>query len=353
MTIRDASEDILPLFLESAEKCGFKLALRRQQPALWQRALDQSAFIPVAYTEKVLRYQLAYLAPGSGEILDFSVVLLHENEPAGVWPLFLQFANEWQFRSHEGNLLPPLFVSGLSSRTEKAMTNACLDLLELLGQSIKASRSWRSSEFFRNAFGTSQWHHSWMTRGASLDVGHDLYVDLSLDLTQIKSTLRKSYRSLITSGEKLWRVAILRDTDPAIWTEFRLLHQHVAGRETRSIATWDLQAQAISDGSAFLVYLRDEHARMVGGGYFNLSRDEGVYGVGAYDRSLFAKPLGHVVQWHAIQEMKARGLRWYRIGPRPYPGDKSAPTQKELAIAEFKDGFATHTFLSLHASLNL
>jgi lipid II:glycine glycyltransferase (peptidoglycan interpeptide bridge formation enzyme) len=50
-------------------------------------------------------------------------------------------------------------------------------------------------------------------------------------------------------------------------------------------------------------------------------------------------PLGHVVQYRAIEEMKKRGIRWYRIGERVYQG-----TEKELHIADFKHGFASHVF---------
>ena len=83
---------------------------------------------------------------------------------------------------------------------------------------------------------------------------------------------------------------------------------------------------------------------MVGGGLFHVTRDECEYAVGAYDRSLFDKPLGHVVQYHAIEEMKRRNIRWYKLGPRFYPADVPHPTQKELSIADFKQGFASHIF---------
>ena len=80
----------------------------------------------------------------------------------------------------------------------------------------------------------------------------------------------------------------------------------------------------------------------VGGGLFACTRDEAAYSVAAYDRELFDKPLGHVVQFTAIKALKERGIRWYRIGARPFVGDAPAPSEKELAIADFKHGFASH-----------
>jgi hypothetical protein len=43
-------------------------------------------------------------------------------------------------------------------------------------------------------------------------------------------------------------------------------------------------------------------------------------------------------------EMKKRGLRWHKIGLRPYSSEVPSPTEKELSIGEFKQGFATHLF---------
>jgi len=83
---------------------------------------------------------------------------------------------------------------------------------------------------------------------------------------------------------------------------------------------------------------------MVGGALFHTTPDEGLYAVGAYDRSLFDKPLGHVAQALAIEEMVRRGIRWYRIGTRTYPGDSPAPSTKDLNISDFKQGFASHLF---------
>lgn len=107
-----------------------------------------------------------------------------------------------------------------------------------------------------------------------------------------------------------------------------------------------MQHDAIAADEAFLIVLRDDGGRMIGGGLFSCSQDEGSYAVGAYDRSLYDKPVSHLVQFHAIQELKRRGCRWYRIGTRHFPSDEPTPTEKELAIAAFKQGFASHVFPS-------
>ena len=113
---------------------------------------------------------------------------------------------------------------------------------------------------------------------------------------------------------------------------------------TRSDETWAIQHKDIAESRGFLVYLLNGSGGMDGGGFFNFTRDEGLYGVGAYKRELFDKPLGHIVQYRAIEELKRRGVRWYKLGLRPYASEEQKPTEKEISIGEFKEGFASHMF---------
>ena len=146
----------------------------------------------------------------------------------------------------------------------------------------------------------------------------------------------------MTASGRIWTAHIMDTPNDAVWGDFRAMHRQSAGRDTRPDSTWLLQRDAIASGDAFLAYLQDAQGAFAGAGYFAITRDEGAYNVGAYDRGRFSLPVGHLVQWAAIQEMKRRGLRWYKIGDRPYISDN--PSEKELRIAEFKQGFATHIF---------
>ena len=66
--------------------------------------------------------------------------------------------------------------------------------------------------------------------------------------------------------------------------------------------------------------------------------------MGAYDRSLFVKPLGHAVQCLAIEELKKRGIRCHKIGVRLFHAEAPTSTDKEFSIGEFKQSFASHVF---------
>jgi FemAB family protein len=220
---------------------------------------------------------------------------------------------------------------------------SCLDLAEAIAKAADLG-VWSSAESFSESMGLSDWHTEAMARDADCAVRHDLFLDLHPDMAEIKRNIRSSYKSLITGGMRTWSVGVLDSLDESIWDEFRRLHLRVSGRKTRSDETWALQHEDIGNRNAFLVHLRNSNGEMVGGGLFNFTRDEGAYAVGVYDRSLFDKPLGHVVQYRAIEELKSRGVRWYKIGARPFSSEMPTPTDKEISIGEFKQGFASHVF---------
>ena len=331
---------------ETISAAAIRASYREDDLAAWDQTLSGLHYAPVSYSSASIDYQLAYQRGLGGQWCDVSLVLHHDDRPCGVWPLSLSVkADNASVTSHGFPVLPPLFVKGLPDRSRKSLVKGCLKLLEALCCTRRIA-GWESAESFggQPESGLSEWHQQSMFLGAKVFLRHELFVDLSLEIEAIKTRFRKSYKSLIVSGTRIWQVGVIAGKDPAAWEEFQRLHLNVAGRVTRSAETWELHHQAIIDGNALLVFLRNNRADMVGAGFFNITRDEGVYGVGAYDRSLFDKPLGHVVQYRAIEEMKKRGLRWYRIGFRTYPCELPTPTEKEISIGQFKQGFATHLF---------
>ena len=84
--------------------------------------------------------------------------------------------------------------------------------------------------------GCSDWHLQALKNGAVPTVKHDLFVNLTLPLEDIKSGFRRSYKHLINKGIQEWSALILTSDNikPSIWLEFRKLHKEVAGQITRN-----------------------------------------------------------------------------------------------------------------------
>ena len=334
-------EDLERLLVE----VGLHSKKRKEALSDWRQTTKKIAYLPVDYSAPVIDYQIEYFSGNGLACKDISLVLMHDNSPCGLWPLSATFEADgrWRIGSNGAAVLPPLFVAGLARKSVKSVTASCFKLLVSLCAHI-GQPSFDCAEPFSGGEGLSVWHDQLMQGNAKVKLRHDLFIDLSGSLVEIKSGFRKSYKSLITSGSKLWKIQVITVADPQQWDEFRALHRTISGRVTRSEKSWLLQHDAIVSGDAFFVCLRDDAENMVGGGFFNVTEHEGFYTVGAYDRSLFDKPLGHVVQYHAIEEMKIRGLKWYKLGPRFYPSDIPSPSDKEITISQFKQGFASHIF---------
>jgi FemAB family protein len=331
----------------SLDEVGLNYVFRIEQPEVWNNTYDRLAFRPTSYLASVLDYQLAYQRGHGGDWIDVSCVLYWNSKAVAIWPLTFSNRDGVAGVSSQGlPVLTPLFVADCPRNIKKKYSKQCFQLVNNYASFLGIS-DWQSAAVFADCCEITDWHKESMNYGGQAVVRHELYIDLQMPMADIKSGFRKSYKSLVTSGERKWRVEILRTpSNVGIWEEFRLLHAEVSGRITRSIESWQLQHDAIASDEGFLVVLRDSDNRMVGAGYFVCSPDEGGYAVAAYDRSLFHSPLGHVVQYRAIEELQRRGCRWYRLGVRRYPQDDVVPSDKELSISVFKEGFASHVFSS-------
>jgi FemAB family protein len=324
---------------------GLSAVRRTGHKDLWDKTFSNIIYKPVAYSNASLDYQFAYQYGHGGNWEDISLIIYFDNKPVALWPLSFSVKEEQSNLTSQGApVLPPIFIVDFPIISRKRIIKSCLDLANLISITNKIS-SWESGESFANSLGMSDWHIESMVRNSLCNMRHELFLDLRPSIAEIKKTFRKSYKSLVTSGAKIWTVGVLDSQgDESVWQEFRNLHLKVSGRVTRSDETWTMQHQDIERQCAFLVWLKNSAGEMVGGGLFSFTSDEGLYSVGAYDRTLFDKPLGHVVQYRAIEELKNRGVVWYKLGARPYISDTPKPTDKEISIGEFKQGFASHFF---------
>lgn len=330
--------------IELYRRSGLVVSLRDKSKKLWDDILQGCKYIPVAYTSSNIDFLLEHQFGNGVEIYDMSCIIMCDNKPVAVWPLFLSI--------HDGlvnlffldnNVLPPIIIQKCASSSEKIIVKGCQNFADQI-LSLSGLSTWTSMESFMGNIGLSSWHMQSMAKGAKPALNHEVFLDLSLTMIEIKAQFRKSFKSLITSGQKVWNVGVLDYDKREIWDEFKALHLQVAGRKTRSDETWAIQYTDILNKRSFLVYLRNQEGEMVGAGLFNFTRDEGLYAIGAYDREQFDKPLGHVVQYCAIEELKKRDVRWYKLGARPYPTNVPVPSAKEISIGEFKQGFASHLF---------
>ncbi len=152
------------------------------------------------------------------------------------------------------------------------------------------------------------------------------------------SNFRKKHKQQIRKAERSFEVTV--SSSELGVEELRLLHLRVAGRKTRSRATWKLQAQAVSEGQGFTVFVRErDGGQLVGGLFVMHSKSYGLSFSAAYVRQVMSAgaPLGHLCEWEAIKYLKsAVGAKKYILGNA---SEESLANDKVLNILHFKDGF--------------
>jgi len=171
----------------------------------------------------------------------------------------------------------------------------------------------------------------------------EAYINLNQPEDLIRSNVRKSYKSLINWGYGNLKLIVINKSNPDKdnFYKFKKFHVEVAGRQTRSNYSWDLQYKAILEGKAFLVlgYNKD---LLVSGAHIIHGTDVAYYGVAVNDRGLMAenKPLGHAILFKSIIYAKEIGLQKFILGNIETSNDN-----KINDIIKYKKGF-TNTLAS-------
>lgn len=317
----------------------------------WQSVWTELSYQPVACQIQMVEYQHDYQRGVGMDVVDVSMVIHHDGKPVGIWVMTLSIHKGKKRISSAGSpLMPPTLVNGLTDKSIKSIFTKALAFLQSVCDSLQMPMPHMQCPVMpeQARFGLSEWQQQLLRNRVLPCVRYELFIDLQPSISNIRQSFRKSYKSLINKGFEIFDVDVVDriKVTPLIWQEFKSLHLEVAGRKTRTDSSWECQYGMIQSESAFLVTARDRTtARLIGAGFFQHSRDEGLYSVAAYDRSLFDKPIGHAVQQLAIERMKSLGIKWYRIGDRRYEQEMPPPSAKEIAISEFKHGFASHEFI--------
>ena len=154
---------------------------------------------------------------------------------------------------------------------------------------------------------------AWLTR----------ILDLSSSEADLWAGLRKSYKALINRANRRLEFRLITNTESA-----RFLHLLAADRVTRPLATWHLMADWLVSDAGVLVLGYD--GAPLAFAYFIRHKQWAYYGSGAS----LEDDIQHAVIWHALLELKTRGVRWAELG---WQGE--ATDAKGQSIEFLKRGF--------------
>jgi len=326
------------------DDCGLLFQFMKDKPQSWHSLISDLKYIPVAYTFKSLEYENFYSFSSLENYIDISIIITSNNKAIGIWPLTLSFEEDnFKLSSQGQSILSPLFIESLNVKEKKSIILKCYNSLKSLCREYKLDQIKCYDQFIdKSIHSISEWHYQFLIDNAKISINYTMFASLSGGIEKYRQYLRKSYKPLINQGLKIWTVKKLIGENLEVWSDFKSLHYKVSGGKTRSDKTWERQYDSIALGEAFLIYLLNDNKEMIGGGYFTFSKNEAVYSIGAYDRNLFDKPIGHVIQYEAIQEFIKRKIDWYKLGSIENYNDNDEFSKKMKSIQSFKNGFATH-----------
>jgi len=331
--------------VQLGNEVGLVILPKNEDLHSWHEVLANIDYIPFAYLPESIEFQHSVYRDRCESCGESSLLIMVDREPVGIWPLSIAYVDgKYNFGYFGYALLPPLFRSSVSMPARKRLYKACLNFAHALAADLNIS-NWESCETFHAGLGLSPWYWNALSDSNTMvSLRHELFIEMTRKIGEIKRDFRKSYKSLIEKPILDWTLHMMEEPEPDTWGQFKKLHETVAGRKTRSDDSWDIHLGDIEKDHGVLVYLLNNHGEMEGGGFFNYSRDESMYAVAAYNRDHFDKPIGHVIQFKAIKFLQSKSVKWHRLGMRYLPHDQEIHTKKEISISDFKQGFATHLF---------
>lgn len=334
----------------------FQVVFISENETIWRNLeRDAGSYIPIDYSFYNLIYQKKYFEAVHDDYTDISLVILGGGTAVCLWPLaYWRMNDAYMIGSNGLEVLPPLIVNNsLTTEARRKIFKKCINVLERVCDEMNISSYCVKEVLMKNGY--SAWSQCFLENNAYVrNVSMGCFVDLSLPLDIILEKMRRTNRYSIKKAKSLWKSKIITknddvDTINSTFRQFRKLHTEVAGRETRSKDTWDIQCEALKNSDDFVILLYNKENELIGASLYSTTNTNVTYSVAAYKRELFKQPVGHISQWLAIEYAKKLNKQWYYIGQRPYSNDFPKPTDKEIAIGHFKEGFATNFYPTIYS----
>ena len=335
------------IFHGAIKNQNFKYLLKFEREDIWKGIWYNLECKDVIYSDDWGLYQSEYFYPGNQELIDLSFILLRKDKSyLARMHLNLFFdGNDHYITSHGLPVSPPNFTKDTTDKEKKKTCEILLKILlnffnELGGRKIKFEIPANTTE--NKSSKMTHWHLALAKAGCTTEFRNSLIVSLSDDLNTIRQRIRKSYKPFINKGLRTFHYEIYDEVnyDLMPWNDFKNLHLNVSGRKTRSELTWKIQKEMVKNASGVLICLYDKVTEVLtGAAFFQFTEKNVIYASAAYNRSYFNKPVGHVVQWLAIDYFKKRGLQSYIIGEVTFPEHLPKSSEKLREISFFKEGF--------------
>lgn len=328
------AEDVSIIFLDDGHRQA------------WDDFCLQSSEAWFWHTTHWLDYTLAYRP--ECEPASHSFLVMSENKIAAICPLVLETSqqsgeNIREF-SYGGDAVPaPAVADGLPENTRRHVTRAVYRQIDELAIANRVQRiSFRISPPAPSFWRFTHPQPNPLMRDGFSDVSLlTQVIDLSPPEEQLLRDMRKGHRADIKRAEKLMSAVVLDSSNitPDAFERYRLLHRKAAGRTTRPLKTFELMYSWIQQGFAVLSCASTE-GKDIGFALISVYKNGAYYSSGCVDPEFNHLPVGHLLQWRAMQWLRTHNLCHYEIGIQLCSSQPhSIVSEKEWNISFFKRGF--------------
>lgn len=314
---------------------------------LWSQSYNLLNPQPIFYGTLNLKYHEAYLRSVDSSNKMVKLLILKNRVVISIWAFTANIVDNkiTAFIPINGEIYLPLFLNTAVAGDKKKIFEWALNLISEVNHGKKGNSNYMVIDPGVQFIAIKTKEDRGYFKGLEYVHKNKLICDLNMPIESIYSKFRKSYKSLIQQSLRLneHRITSSHNYSDDLISEFQGLHLLVAGKATRSDITWKIQGEMVKSGKAFIVSGHSKNGgEILGMGLFQISRDEGLYAVGAYCKNTNFSPVAHSIQYLAIQEMKKNGIKQYCLAS---DFDLMHHDEKIRNINFFKKGFATGTIV--------
>tara|TARA_Y100001970_G_C14258911_1_gene877918 strand:- start:8788 stop:9807 length:1020 start_codon:yes stop_codon:yes gene_type:complete len=325
--------------ISKLKKDDLKFINRINNFKIWDEVLKKSNHSYIEYTNYFIDYQISFFNQNY-TCNDLSIILLLNDKPIAILPILKKkdYNKTNEIILLEDYILPPLYILNLDKNFIEELNsffeNKIIDIFNKYGLNKIKILYYKDSN--------DQFLINYQKNIISNEDLSFIYLDLQPNIDIIKKSFRKSYKSLINQGNKIFNIKIYSKYDEKFWEKFQNFHYEISGKKTRSNDTWEIQKKLLINNRAFIVASYNLDQKMIGAAFFTHSFHESSYSIGLYKKNYYNLPIGHCIQFHAINEMKRRSIKFYRLGEFNKKELDFEKNKKLKNIIFFKKGFSSH-----------
>ena len=307
--------------------------------ASWGKGLREIAGATPFYSLVVRKYEREIFSDRL-ESDDSFVVLADSGEVAAIVPLYC-FRDETgilEYRYAETYLRAPLISGSPYTKKYEKTQRFVFDHIEKLAKKngVRAHKAMiEGVELLEGRH-----YYNYLTVfGYSDEPAVCQLIKSSMDVKDLWSDVRKSYKSLINRAAKNFDYETVSSSnyDFGKCEDYRKLHFKAAGRQTRSLESFHLMYNMVKNNHAFILLVREKSGVPAASHFFYYSGAYCFYASSAVNPDLPSDSgAGHLALWQGVITAREMGCRFIDMGQLWINPDSS---EKEKNIALFKKGF--------------